>query len=367
MVILHIAAIENNPFNGVCVAAPQHVISQKEYAEVGFINIKNIEIDSLKQYPGTQMEYVKAFDVRKLHEPFDKPDVVIFHECYRPDYLKIAKNLNKNRIPYIIIPHGELRLEAQRKKHLKKIVANVLLFNSFIRRAVSIQCLSSAELEAINFRVKKFLGTNGVALPQKKKESFNDKGKKFIYIGRYEWKVKGLDLLFEAINKNAEFLRENQCSFNLYGPDILGRLEQVTLLVRKNNIEDIVTSNLEITGNEKEQRLLDADVFIQTSRHEGMPMGILEAMSYGIPCIVTEGTSLSDFISNNNAGWACQNNSESISELIYRSVNEPMSQLAEKSINAINAVNEHYSWHKIAKETVDYYEQQIQLMKEEEI
>ena len=34
--------------------------------------------------------------------------------------ITIAKELNKNRITYITVPHGELRKEAQQKKWLKK-------------------------------------------------------------------------------------------------------------------------------------------------------------------------------------------------------------------------------------------------------
>lgn len=42
--------------------------------------------------------------------------------------------------------------------------------------------------------------------------------------------------------------------------------------------------------------LLQTDLFIQTSRHEGMPMGLLEALSIGVPCLVTVGTSLGHII-----------------------------------------------------------------------
>ena len=355
MVILHIAAIDNNPFNGVCVAAPQHVVFQKKYAEVGFINVKNVEINVLKQFPDVQFEFVKPFDVKKLPNPFDNPDLVVFHECYRLDYLKIAKNLRKYNIPYIDIPHGELRIEAQRKKHLKKVLANLLLFNNFINHAVAIQCLSPAEMEATHFGKERFLGTNGVSMPQKKKIQFSDNNVKFIYIGRYEWRVKGLDLLFEAIQKNADYLRKNKCTFSLYGPDILGRLNQVKQLVSDNQIEDLVSLNLEISGEEKEKKLLESDVFIQTSRHEGLPMGILEALSYGIPCLVSKGTSLAEAIDNNKAGWNAGMTSESISDALKKVINYTQSEWNEYSDNAVNFVPRNYSWDIVTKDILYHY------------
>ena len=164
MVILHITFIKNNSFSGVCVVVPQHVEAQRQYATVGFLNVKNEEIDNLDSI----MQYDGNFDIKKFPVPFNNPDIVVFHDVYHPEYIKIARNLKKYHIPYIIVPHGCLTKGAQNKKRLKKVLGNTLLFNRFIKNASALQCLSADELENTKFRVKKFIGTNGVSIPLRK-------------------------------------------------------------------------------------------------------------------------------------------------------------------------------------------------------
>ena len=86
------------------------------------------------------------------------------------EYLWIWPQLKKSRIPFIIIPHGELADGAQSKKHLKKMIGNYLFFNRFINNAEAIQCLSQNEFNNTHFGKKSLLRLM-VLIFQMRKES----------------------------------------------------------------------------------------------------------------------------------------------------------------------------------------------------
>lgn len=354
MVILHIAAISDDLCSGVCVVVPQHVRAQSEYAQVALINVKNISIPDMTQ----QISYKKPFQLSQLKEPFHHPDIVVFHETYRMEYLSISRALRKEHIPYIIIPHGELGRGAQKKKRLKKTIANIFLFNSFINHASAIQCLSQTEYDNTFFGKEKFIGTNGVTIPLKRKEHFHRNAVKLVYIGRLDAYHKGLDLMLEAVKRKADFLREHSCSLSMYGPDIYGRFAHISQLIEEKNIGDIVILNHEIGGQDKEKILLEGDIFLQTSRFEGMPLGILEALSYGIPCLVTKGTNLGEGIEQSDSGWVAETDAQSIADKLVEAVLEKETW-NQKGKNGLQFVRESFSWQHIADETVEMYKRYV--------
>ncbi len=353
MNILHIAAITNNLCDGICVAVPLHINAQANYTNIMFFNIFDEDINTINS------EIVlKNFEVQKVKET---TDLVVFHQIYRKEFLSIAKQLKKNNIPYIIVPHGSLTKITQKKNKIKKIVGNFLFFNKFINNARAIQCLSKKEMQT-SIGDHKFIGTNGIAVPNCKKLSFNTQELKFVYIGRLDFCHKGLDLMIEAIASVKQFMREKNASLYIYGPHILAPVKAIQKLINKYQIEDLVVLKTQLLKKEKEEELLSSDIFIQTSRSEGMPMGILEALSYGLPCLVTKGTTLGEKIEQYNAGWVAETSAESVAEKIKQAIEEKQYYL-EKSKNAVDLIKKDFSWDKIARDTIEEYKKYINLRK----
>lgn len=356
MIILHIASISNTGFSGVAVAVPKHIISQQKNADVAFINIKNEQIPGVKK----QFLYRKNFALESLPSPYNNPDLVVFHEIYIPAFLQISRSLTKKNIPYIIIPHGGLSDIAQRQKWLKKRIANLLLFNKYIYGAKSVQYLSASEQIRSIFKTSSFIGTNGVAVPREKKDGNIANELTFLFIGRYDIHIKGLDLLLSAVKAKQNLLRDRKVKLKLFGVDVNGSHKILAETISRYGISDVVELNSTVTGEEKMKELLAADMFIQTSRTEGMPMGILEALGYGLPCLVTKGTGVSSVIDESGSGYVCDTNERSIAETIESVVLKP-EKLRNMSYNARILIENKFDENIVAAENINNYKQLLGL------
>ena len=90
----------------------------------------------------------------------------------------------------------------------------------------------------------------------------------------------------------------------------------------------------ELFGSEKWNVLASFDVFALTSRTEGMPVVVLEAMAFGKPCLVTKGTNMVDFVEQAKGGWGVEPTPEEISaklKIISALNKEDLREIGRKS------------------------------------
>lgn len=348
LVILHIGYVDSNKASGVNVAVPKMVHAQHKFAQTLLLNLSDTYTDEFS------VPYSQYIGIRNLKPPFNKPDVVVFHELYRKPFIKLSRECVHANIPYVIIPHGGLTKRAQKIKLYKKIPANLLIFRGFFQNAALIQYLSDNEQETSLVKKKTIVCGNGVTVSNKIHTFMNDVGLRMLFIGRYDVFFKGLDVLLDAVTMISADMREKNISLTLFGTGKPKDEKMLTKRIQQSNLADIVSLNGPVFGDEKVCLYQLFDCFIQTSRSEGQPLGVMEALSYGLPVIVTPGTSFSREVTCNNMGIACECNAISISKAILH-VAEERDSFKTMSRNAIEFMKRNYDEETIARKAVKHY------------
>ncbi len=356
MIILHVANLDERKAAGPNINVPQNVIYGNKYEVVGLYNLKKskiiFDIQNDKYF-----SIVDYKNISELPEPFNRPDIVVFQGMYEIEQCRVARELVKKKIPYIVVPRCSMTTAAIKSHELKKRIANILFFNSFIKNAEAIQFLTENEYEESknSFRFKNYyiLG-NGIELPTqrykvKKRDYF-----KIVFVGRYNVYHKGLDVLLDAVKNNKDWFNNNNVVLCLYGSDSDNGLRFLESRVKGDNIDSIVKICGPVFDNEKKKALLDADVFIHTSRLEGQPTSVIEAIGYGVPVIVTPGTNVSDVVIEHGLGFVAQLNPESVFDAIATALNSKK-QFSSISENEINYAKKNFDWDGIVKESIKEY------------
>ena len=357
MKILYVSKLEGHNWKGPSHSVPMQIKYQAEIDDVCWLNLcpsSNEEWKTHKYYH--EAEKGMKTGLADVPDGFSVPDLVVFEGVYEYPFAKIVYDVWTKKIPYVIVPRSALTKSAQKKRAIKKRLGNLAFFNRFIGKAAAIQYLTMDEQEeSAYWKTTSFVVPNGMEPKENIKTSFSEKGKLiFTYVGRLERYQKGLDILVEACVHFAAELRAAGAEIHLYGPDREGAVEVLNTEIQKCGVTDILFLHGAVFGEEKEKILLASDVFLMTSRFEGLPMGLIEALAYGLPAMVTEGTNLTDAIECADAGWTAGNSVEGVVSLLRRAIAE-RGKYQGKSANA-HALSKQYNWESIAEKTHAEYE-----------
>jgi glycosyltransferase involved in cell wall biosynthesis len=363
MNILYISFLTGMKSEGPNYSVPNQIQAQSKYDNVLWFNVNNASRDCWD----VDVDFVSLTDIPKidigyLPKPFNKPDLVIFQGLYTFHFCKIARRLKKNKIQYIIIPRSSLTLPGQQSKPLKKKIGNLLFFNEFIKNAAAVQYLTEGEYKSSGDKWNKtsLIIPNGIDKKSKSKVFESKTDLRGVFIGRLDVYQKGIDLLIEACSMLKTEMKSFGCIVDLYGPEHEGGKIDINELIAKNGVKNFIRLHDAVFDCEKEAVLLNSDFFILTSRFEGHPVGLIEALSYGLPCLVTAGTNMADEVAAFDAGWTAKASIRSIAEALEAVIRDRKS-LAVKGQNALK-LSQKYSWDAIAELSNKKYEELLNKM-----
>ncbi len=167
-----------------------------------------------------------------------------------------------------------------------------------------------------------------------------------LFLGRLGVRKGIYDLLDVLIAHKDEF--EGRLEF-LFGGD--GDVEQVQAIIKENALDKIAKYQGWVSGDKKEQLLNLADAYILPSYNEGLPISVLEAMSYSLPIISTTVGGIPEILKNGENGFIMEPGDK---EAIYTSIAKLMS---DKELVVSMGKN---SLEKVQPHLPDYVEKQLQ-------
>ncbi|QHT69587.1 glycosyltransferase family 4 protein [Rhodocytophaga rosea] len=258
------------------------------------------------------------------------------------DYIGVARKLN---IPFFAHAHGydvSLRLKSNewRIKYLAlNEVDGVILMNEYSKKALKQIGIKAEKLFTIPY---------GVQLPEFRKETQTDTIIKCLAVGRMVAK-KAPILLLDSFRRALEIHPNLHLDFIGTG-ELLPAVKQYIQAFR---LQEKVSLHGALDNELVLNFMQQADIFLQhsitcpdTGDEEGMPVAILEAMSYSLPVISTFHSGIPEAVIHSKTGFL-------VNEYDVVAMAEKIALLAENQILRINMglagreyIKEFLSWEK---------------------
>lgn len=262
-----------------------------------------------------------------------------------PAFYAIAKLLQQRNIPFVFTPHGVYTSTSRGQTVLLRSLYMRFYETSLLRAASAIHCFGQSEIDSLNLfypNQKTVLVPCGVSGASG--GLMNPDKHKFIlgFSGPLDIQAKGLDLLVNAF----AFVKQVHPGAVLW---IIGDSVQRKQLDRQISLRglqnDVVFWGNKI-GDEKRLLLSQLNIYVQPSRKEALPAGVLEAAFMGIPCVVTEATNIGSLVRNFDCGEVVNDPDETIlfnaiMNLYHRIKLDGRAAFSEK---AKNMVAKEYDW-----------------------
>jgi len=320
--IIHLTRIDNSRSNG-----PTQSVEQLS-AHLNLLpGIDSEVVSVITASPGGHVRgslvWQRVCHAERLAGDSSKDDLlVVFHGLWDARYWHVAEELKTVKIPYIITPRASLMRAALKKSFLRKLRGSLGAYR-FISGAAALHFLTPEEKEnSVSFGLPSFVISNGITTDQfdgvqtidspDTKLAGDDNGaikrlvggaNYLLFLGRLDIYHKGLDLLVKAVSLNKAVFRNFGYKVLLVGDDTASSGQRLKRMVQQERIDDVIYVHANrVIGPTKLWLFHSTRGFLHTSRYEGEPQAVMEALYCHIPVLVTKGTNLCRFVSSNRLG-----------------------------------------------------------------
>ena len=326
---------------------------------------RNIYWDTLSKKSFVKLLFIDPF--KTIEKEFGLPDILNTHDIYEIKQLPFIFYAIRRNIKVFITPRGCLSEVARSEKWIKKSIYITFILNPLVYFIEGFVALNEGERKEIRklYKKKKIpIIHNGIENNEKffelNKDIFRKKlARKTInigFVGRFEVYIKGLDILLEAYVDYQKKVKDINIVLTLIGEHSYKKCNS-SKYFQKVKSKLIDGSKLQIVrplfNEEKWAAMSDFDLFIHNSRSEGMPNSVLEAMSIGLPCIVSPQTNMGKIISDSESGWVVKNNKEDLLNLFSFIESLNKQYLFEIGQKGLKYSQQKLSWENIAAKSYD--------------
>jgi len=293
-----------------------------------------------------------------------RPDVVHLHSIHVLENISVARHLRNAHVPYCVTIHGGLSRIARQRGRVKKTAVWWLGERQYLNHALYIHALTreeASDIAACGVKAPIIVAANGIdsaslprpsdprALFARAPELAGHRI--FMFIGRIAPRQKGLDLFLQGL----ALANRPDCRVVIIGPDWRNGRASIEALSDQLGVRRQVT----FFDAECPQRCADliagADVFVHTSRWEGMSLAVLEAAAWGKPCLLTPAADPNGALGEDGAARIVDPTPEAIADGLREMTGLERHTLLTMGQRARQTVVSRFTWNRTAATLVDAY------------
>ncbi|WP_426578372.1 glycosyltransferase [Xenorhabdus stockiae] len=353
MKILHLYKKHVKIGDGITTVVNNISFYQNRLTEV---NSQELPFSSDDQPNLSTLQKVKNFHrlIKKIREI--NPDVIFIHGIFIINIIPlifIIKHLFRKKM--ILVPHCSLLYNSLKHKKIKKMVYLKLFNPLFFSKVDGIQFLNKYEEKnsiSLNKKIKSYVCPNGVNQIHNYAKDFSHI--KPFYLGRCDIHHKGIDILIKGISNYLHNSSDSSLIFNLYGA-LPTEMKGVKSIIETNRISKRIEVHPPVFSENKYKVFMENNIYIMMSRYEGMPMSVLEALSFGCICILSDGTNMADLVEEYGCGFKASNEYE-LQAVLNKLKSLTTDELKIMSIRSQKLINDNFLWENIASKSLNEIE-----------